>query len=82
MSSGSVHNKSTILIVFVSITALEPPIHRSLLVDADISLGPPTTYRRPNKWWDLSCGIHHLGFLVWDLLFGIFLFRLAFVNIF
>jgi hypothetical protein len=35
-------------------------------VNANIDLGPPTTYPRPNKWWDLSCGIHHLGFIVWD----------------
>jgi hypothetical protein len=64
MSSRNVHNKSTILVVFVGITSLEPPIHRSLLVDANIGLGPPRTYPRPNKWWDLSCVIHHLGFLV------------------
>jgi hypothetical protein len=82
MCSGSVNDKSKFLIVFVGVTALKPPIYRSLLMDADIGLGPPTTYPRPNKWWDLSCGIPHLGFLVWDLLFGIFLFCVAFANIF
>jgi hypothetical protein len=55
---GSVHDKSTVLIVFVGIAALEPPIHRSLVTDADIGLGPPTYHPRPLKWW---------GFSVWDL---------------
>ncbi len=54
----SVHDESNALVAFVGITALEPPIHRSLLVDADIGLGPPTTYPRPNKWW-----IYHVGFI-------------------
>ena len=62
---GSVHDESTALstalIVFVGATALEPPIHRSLVADADIGLGPPTYHPRPLKWWD---------FIVWDLLFG------------
>jgi len=33
---GSVHDKSTALVVFVGATALEPPIHRSLVADANI----------------------------------------------
>jgi len=57
---SSVHNESTALVVFVGATALEPPIHRSLVADADIGLGPPTYHPRPLKWW---------GFIVWDLLF-------------
>ncbi len=35
---GSVHNKSSILVVSVGATAFEPPIHRSLVADADIGL--------------------------------------------
>ncbi len=58
---GSVHDESSALVVFVGATALEPPIHRSLVADADIGLGPPTYHPRPPKWW---------GFIVWDLLFG------------
>jgi hypothetical protein len=57
---GSVHDESTTFIVFVGATALEPPIHRSLVADADIGLGPPTYHSRPLKWW---------GFIVRDLLF-------------
>jgi hypothetical protein len=38
---GSVHDEITALVVFVGATALEPPIHRSLVADADIGLGPP-----------------------------------------
>ena len=53
---GSVHNESTALVVFVGATALEPPIHRSLVADADIGLGPPTYHPRLLKWW---------GFIVW-----------------
>ncbi len=59
---GSVHDKSTVLVVSVGATALEPPIHRSLVADADIGLGPPTYHPRPLKWWD---------FIVWILLFWI-----------
>jgi hypothetical protein len=58
---GSVHDESTALIVFVGATALEPPIHRSLVADTDIGLGPPTYHPRPFKWW---------GFIVWNLLLG------------
>ena len=58
---GSFHDESTVLVVFVGVTALKPPIHRSLLTDADICLGPPTSHPRPLNWW---------GFIVWDLLFG------------
>ena len=57
---GSVHDESTVLVVFVGATALQPPIHRSLIADADIGLGPLTYHPRPLKW----------GFIVWDLLFG------------
>jgi hypothetical protein len=56
----SVHDESTTFIVFIGATALEPPIHRSLVTDADIRLGPPTYHSRPLKWW---------GFLVRDLCF-------------
>ena len=38
---GNIHDESTALVVFVGATALEPPIHRSLVADADIGLGPP-----------------------------------------
>ena len=58
---GSVHDESTALVVLVDTTALEPPIHMSLVADADIGLGPPTYHPRPLKWW---------GFIGWDLLFG------------
>jgi hypothetical protein len=58
---GSVQDESTALVVFVGATALEPPIHRSLVADANIGLGPPTYHPRPLNWW---------GFIVWDLLFG------------
>ena len=44
---GSVHDKSTVLVVFVGSTALEPPIHRSLIVDTNIGLWPPTYHPRP-----------------------------------
>ena len=46
---GSVHNKSTAHIVFVGATALEPPIHRSLIADTDIGLGPSTYHPGPLK---------------------------------
>ncbi len=46
---GSVHDESTVLVVFVGATALEPPIHSSLVADADIGLGPPTYHQRPLK---------------------------------
>jgi hypothetical protein len=72
MSSRSVHDKSAVLVVFVSITAPEPPIHRSLVKDADIGLGPPMTFPRPHKWWVLLCGVYHVGFIIWDLLFRIY----------
>jgi hypothetical protein len=62
---GSVHDKSTTLVVFGGATALEPPIHRSLVTDADIGLGPPTYHPRPLKWW---------GFIVWDMSFGFYFF--------
>ncbi len=39
---GSVHNKSGALIVFVGVMALGPPIHRSLIADADIGHEPST----------------------------------------
>ncbi len=39
---GSVHNESGALIVFVGVMALGPPIHRSLVADADIGHEPPT----------------------------------------
>jgi hypothetical protein len=60
-SFRDVHDKSTALVLFVGATALEPPIHRSLVADADTGLGPPTYHPRLLKWW---------GFIVWDLLFG------------
>jgi len=56
---GSVHNESTILVVSAGATALEPPIHKSLVADANIGLGPPTYHPRTLKWW---------GFIVWNLL--------------
>jgi hypothetical protein len=59
---GSVHDESTALVVFVGATTLEPPIHRSLVADADIGLGPPTYHPRPIKRF------HGLGFVVWILL--------------
>jgi hypothetical protein len=46
---GSIHDKSTALVMFVGATALEPPIHRSLVADADIGLGSPTYHPRPLK---------------------------------
>jgi hypothetical protein len=46
---GSVHDESTVLVVFVGATALEPRIHRSLVVDIDIGLGSPTYHPRPLK---------------------------------
>ena len=52
----SVHDKSTVLVVCVGVTALEPPIHRSLVADTNIGLGPPTSHPRPLKWWDLLFG--------------------------
>jgi hypothetical protein len=61
----SVHDESTALVVFVGATALEPPIHRSLIADADIGLGPPTYHPRPLKWWVV--GFHSLGLIVWIL---------------
>jgi hypothetical protein len=51
---GSVHDESTVLVVFVGVTALEPPIRLSLFADADIGLGPPTSHPRPLRWWDIS----------------------------
>jgi hypothetical protein len=39
---GSFHDKSGTLVVFVGIMALGPPIHRSLIADADIGHDPPT----------------------------------------
>jgi hypothetical protein len=45
----SVHDKSTVLVVFVGATALEPPIHRSLVADADMGLGLPSYHPRPLK---------------------------------
>jgi len=43
---GSVHDKSTVLVMFVGATALEPLIHKSLIADANIGLGPPTYHPR------------------------------------
>ena len=53
---GSAHDKSTILVVFVGVTALEPLIRLSLFADANISLGPPTPHPRP-----LRCGLFPSG---------------------
>jgi hypothetical protein len=39
---GSIHDKSGALVVFVGVMALRPPIHRSLIADADIGHEPPT----------------------------------------
>jgi hypothetical protein len=38
----SVHDENGTLIVFVRVMALEPPIHRSLIADANIGHEPPT----------------------------------------
>ena len=61
---GSVHDESTVLVVFVGVTALEPPIHLSLFADADIGLGPPRPHPRPLRWWDISFGIY-LFLVLW-----------------
>jgi hypothetical protein len=39
---GSVHDESGALAMFVGIMALGPPIHRSLIANADIGHEPPT----------------------------------------
>ncbi len=39
---GSIYDKSSALVMFVSVMALGPPIHRSLIIDANIGHKPPT----------------------------------------
>jgi hypothetical protein len=43
---GSVHDKCTVLAVFVGVTSLEPSIHRSNVADAGIGLGYQTYHPR------------------------------------
>ena len=53
---GSVHDESTILVMFVGVMALEPPICLSLFADTDIGLGPPSSHLRPSTWETVFLG--------------------------
>jgi hypothetical protein len=61
---GSVHNKSTVLVVLANDTALGPPIHWiNFFVVGGIGLGPLINLLD-------GLPLKQLGFIVWDLLFG------------
>ena len=62
---GSVHDKSTALVVFVDATALGPPIHWIIfIVVGVIGLGPLINLLNgPSR----KLGFHSLGLVVWIL---------------
>jgi hypothetical protein len=66
-----------LLVVFVGVTALMPPIHQDHSADANIGLGHPVPHPRPFRWWFLFGGFccflffgGHLGDSVASCCFG------------